>query len=89
MDAKFVRSRNGFECLGLRESSHLISSVVGAEVADDDDQVSYHSFHFLVVAIDRQLWTAVVQQDCHHVEELERQALLADNFLLIEIRNSL
>lgn len=77
------------------ENSHLISPVVCAKVADDDDQVSYHRFHFLIVAIGGQLWAAVIQQDCHHVKELECQALLADDFLRrrrkekIKIRNSL
>lgn len=60
--------------------SHLIPTIVGAEVADDDNHVAYHSLHFLVVAFG-QLRTAVVQKNCHDIEELERQTLLAENLL--------
>lgn len=37
---------------GMREMfSHLVSPIVGTEVADDYDQISYHSFHFLVFTL--------------------------------------
>lgn len=62
------------------EKSHLVSSIVGAEVANDHNQIPYHSLHLLVLTLG-QLRTAIVEQDCHHVKELERQTLLAENFL--------
>jgi hypothetical protein len=69
-------SLNGIYC-----RSHLISPIVGTKVSDDHNQVSYHSLHFLVVTLG-QLRAAVVQQNRYDIKELERQTLLAENFLI-------
>lgn len=44
----------------MRELSHLVPTIVGAEVADDHNQISYHSFHFLVITLG-QLGSAIIQ----------------------------
>jgi hypothetical protein len=68
-------SLNGIYC-----RSHLIPPIVGAKVANDHNQVPYHSLHFLVVALSH-FWAAVVEQDSDDIEKLERQSLFAKNLL--------
>jgi hypothetical protein len=60
--------------------AHLILPIVGAKVTNNHNQVPYHSLHFLVVALSH-FRTAVVQENSHDVEELECQALIAEDFL--------